>query len=80
MNYFFFLFAACVSALAATLFTLDGVFGSASSFPAVDATFFDVVSLLVFLVAFMGRSSCEKTMRVESVVYHFGMAQLIKEA
>lgn len=51
MRYFFFLFAACVSALAATLFTLAGVAGFDNSFPAADATFFDVVSPLVFFVA-----------------------------
>lgn len=44
-NYFLpFLFGACVSADAATLFTAFGVFGSLSSFDAFDATDLDVVS------------------------------------
>jgi hypothetical protein len=47
-NYFlpvFFLFAACVSADAATDFTLFAVFGFERSFDALDATFGDVRSL-----------------------------------
>lgn len=53
MSYFF-LFAACVSALAATLFTFAGVFGFDSNPLAIDATFFDVVSLTVFFVTISG--------------------------
>lgn len=46
-RYFFFLFAAWVSADAATRFTVAGVFGLLSSFEAVDATFGDVFSFAI---------------------------------
>lgn len=50
-GFFLPLFAACVSAEAATRFTAAGVFGLDSSLPAVDATLGEVFSLGTFFVA-----------------------------
>lgn len=48
VSYFFFLFAACVSADAATLFTAAGDFGLLRSLDALLATFAEVFSLVCF--------------------------------
>ena len=50
-NYFFFLFAVCVNADAATDFTFPGVLGLLSNFDATVATFGDVFSFDCFFVA-----------------------------
>ncbi len=49
-GYLLFVFTCCVNAEPATRLTAADDFGLRSNFAAVDATFADVVSLLVFLL------------------------------
>jgi hypothetical protein len=63
INFHFFLFGACVNAEAATFFTAAGVFGLLKSFPAVDATDFEVRSLRAMGISLLMATKATSTLR-----------------